>query len=217
MEIQFIYALICPEENIIKYIGKTRDLSIRLQGHINYALRKNHLKGKHEWIRNLHSKKLKPIMIILEQCNENTWQEREEYWIEYYSKQFSLFNKTSGGEDFVFKSGHNPWNKGGGKFSVESRQKMSNSHKGKILESEHKDKISQSLLGKSKSTEHRLNIRKGQGKIVQQWDIEGNLIAEYLASTFAAEAVGCKRESIRDACKGKIKLCKGFKWTFKNQ
>lgn len=112
--------------------------------------------------------------------------------------------------------GNVPWNKGGNKFSEESRRKMSISHTGKVLESEHKKKISQSLVGKSKTNEHKLNIRKAQGRIVQQWTIEGVLINEYPAASFAAEVMECKRESIRDACVGKIKLCKGYKWTYKN-
>ena len=217
MNIQFIYALICPEEGIIKYIGKTKDLRLRLQGHINYALQKSHLNGKHEWIRTLYTKNLKPVMQILEQCTDETWQEREAYWISFYAKTHTLFNKTSGGEDFVFKSGNNPWNKGGGKFSDESRRKMSLSHIGKILSEDQKSKIGESLR-KPKSNEHSMNIMIGKSKkIVQQLDLEDTLIAEFSNTKFAAEAVGCSRESIRDVCDGfkRIKTCKGFKWKYK--
>jgi group I intron endonuclease len=216
MKIQFIYALICPDENQIKYIGKTTDLTIRLKGHINYALRKTHLNGKHEWIRNLHSRGLKPQMIIIEQCDNDNWQERESYWIDFYSKKLILFNKTNGGEDFVFKSGNTPWNQGGGKFSDESRQKMSDSHTGKIITEEQKSKTSAALLGKPKTSEHAMNIRVGLSKkSVLQFDLEDNLIKEHINCAFAAEEMGCKRESIRDACNGRMKKCKGFKWKYK--
>lgn len=216
MNIQFIYALECPEDQVIKYVGKTKDLTVRLQGHINYALRKAHLKGKHEWIRNLKEKGLAPKMVILEQCTDETWKDRETYWIKYYSELTTLFNKTVGGEDFVFKSGNLPWNKGGGHYSEESKLKMRKAKLGGTLRPSHKAKISESSLGKKKTPEHVYNIRLGQGKPVQQWDLDGNLITEYPAATFAAEAMNCKRESIRDACRGRIKICKGFKWTFKN-
>lgn len=215
MKIQFIYALICPIDSTIKYIGKTTDLTVRLQGHLNYALKRDHLQGKHKWLRDLNSQNLKPIVKILEECTNENWQEREIYWIDFYRSITILFNKTHGGEDFVFRSGNNPWNKGGGMYSEESKKKMSDSKLGLTLEESHKNKISQSLLGKSKSSEHILNMRKGHGRKVQQWSLEGELIAEFDAATFAAESIGCKRESIRDACNGKIKICKGFKWTFK--
>ena len=48
-------------------------------------------------------------------------------------------------------------------------------------------------------------------------DLDGNYIQEFPAASFAAESVGCVRESIRDACTGRMKSCKGFKWKFKEQ
>ena len=217
MKIQYIYALICPEDGEIKYIGKTTDPYQRLQGHIAYARRKSHLKGKHEWIRNLYDKDMKPKMMILEKCDDDTWIAQEKYWIEYHSNKTNLFNKTKGGEDFVFKSGHNPWNKGGGCYSDESRAKMSKSASEKTLTEEHKANTSKTMKGVKKSASHVENIRKGLGKKVLQLDLEGNILNEYPAASFAAEAVGCKRESIRDACKGRIKVCKGYKWRLKEE
>ena len=93
---------------------------------------------------------------------------------------------------------------------------MRNSKLGTTLPNEHKSKISATMLGKPKSDAHRKNISIGKGKPVLQWDLEGNFIAEHYSSIEGAKAVGCKRESIRDACTGKMKTCKGFKWTFKD-
>lgn len=216
MKITFIYALKCPEDNIVKYVGKSTDVNKRVVKHLSHAIDNPQLEGKPKWLRELHEKGLSPIVGIIEVCNDSNWEEREIYWISRYKQvNPNLFNKAKGGEDSIFKKNNIPWNKGGGEYSDGTRQKMREAKLGATLPEEQKQKISESLLGKSKSEEHVMNIRKGLGKEVQQWDTNGNLIAEYPAASFAAEAIGCKRESIRDACNGKIKLCKGFKWTLK--
>ncbi len=215
MEKIFIYGLVCPTSEKVQYVGKTKDIEKRLSQHITRAKFMGHLRGKNEWIRALLILNMKPKIKILEECEENNWEEREIYWISYYTNLNPLFNKSVGGEDSIFKLGNIPWNKGGGEYSEGTRKKMSDAKIGTTLPEEHKSNISKSLIGKSKSESHVHNIRVSQGRIVQQFDLEDNLLNEHAATSFAAEAVGCKRESIRDACNGKIKICKGFKWKYK--
>ena len=40
---------------------------------------------------------LKPIIEVIEVCNENNWQEREIYWISYYKERVDLCNHHEGG------------------------------------------------------------------------------------------------------------------------
>ncbi len=124
------------------------------------------------------------------------------------------YNKCPKGTGKI-QVGDIPWNKGGGKYSAESLMKMRLGKLGKTLSDDIKSKMSAASLGKPKSDSHIMNMRIGQGKNVIQMDLEGNHIQEFEATSFAAESVGCARESIRDACKGKMKTCKGFKWKFK--
>lgn len=78
--------------------------------------------------------------------NDLTWEDaivRETFWINYYGRKNNgtgiLTNMTDGGEGTT-----------GRIFSENSKQKISNSHKGKTLTSEQKTKISKGNLGKPK-------------------------------------------------------------------
>jgi hypothetical protein len=93
MEIR-IYALIDPQTNEVRYVGKTkRTLRIRLRAHINDNPKHN--THKFNWIKMLKSDDIEPIIVELEVCNENNWIEREKYWIKQYN---NLTNLTTGGE-----------------------------------------------------------------------------------------------------------------------
>jgi hypothetical protein len=93
-----IYVLIDPRDNQYKYIGKTKnELSKRLRGHIRTT--KKYCKTKKEyWIKSLLDIGLKPHIILLEECEADNWEDREIYWIKYYSKIYNLTNSTEGGD-----------------------------------------------------------------------------------------------------------------------
>lgn len=110
-----IYGLICPLTNEIKYIGKSNNPERRLKDHmwdtrgmdINKAL----------WIKDLKTKKLKPILEILDEVPISTWQYWEEFWILYFKALGAkIFNKRAGNgltyaNHQTFKPGNIPWNK----------------------------------------------------------------------------------------------------------
>ena len=62
----YVYALICPIDNQIRYIGATINPSIRFKQHLKdtYNIRKK------EWIDNLSASNELPEMIILDSFNE---------------------------------------------------------------------------------------------------------------------------------------------------
>ena len=101
-----IYGLIDPRTKEIRYIGKTKfDLNFRLSQHINdaksimegYGRRK--INKKFSWIISLFKKDLSPTMILLEIVSVNdSWIDRERYWIALYKQRYRLTNMTSGGE-----------------------------------------------------------------------------------------------------------------------
>lgn len=144
----FIYALIDPRDNDIRYVGMSKDPIYRLKQHfwksqINKSTYKNH------WLKNLLSNNLYPILEIIEECPEMIWQGRERFWIKYYSYLgCRLTNSTSGGEGLP-------------NLSAESRAKISQKLTGKKLTPEHIKNLSLSHIGKKQTFEHTENIRLG--------------------------------------------------------
>lgn len=91
-----IYTLIDPRNNQVRYIGKSNNPKQRLANHINRS--KSCFNSPiHCWIRKLLSLNLKPILFIQEICNENNWQEREIYWIQYYREKYENITNVSDG------------------------------------------------------------------------------------------------------------------------
>lgn len=110
----YIYTLTDPITNKIRYVGKSINPKQRYSNHINRAkTKKTHTNC---WIYGLLKKSLKPIINIIEECDESNWIDREKYYISLHS---NLTNITIGGE------GTNGWS-----ASKETREKMSESHKG---------------------------------------------------------------------------------------
>lgn len=108
----YIYALIDPRTNEIRYIGKALNTRKRYNSHICGS--KSNKTHKDKWINNLLSCEKKPILEVLETCNEENCAEKEQYWIKYYREQgCDLTNLTDGGEGSV-----NP--------SEETREKLRN-------------------------------------------------------------------------------------------
>lgn len=92
----YIYGLVDPRTNQIRYIGKTTNRKNRLESHIK---NRNSNKEKCDWIDMLLDVGLKPKMKTLEVCNNENWADREKWWIANgYEKGWDLLNKTEGGE-----------------------------------------------------------------------------------------------------------------------
>jgi len=81
-DIAYIYALIDPRTNEVKYIGKTIDPKKRFYQHISERLLYKHYKAK--WIQNLHDQNLRPIFKVLEICPLENYEKREAYHISLY-------------------------------------------------------------------------------------------------------------------------------------
>lgn len=91
-----IYALIDVRTNEIRYIGKTiQTLNKRLCSH--YSIRDDDYTHRANWLREMKGNNLKPIIQLIEEVPENKWEEREIYWIKYYSQIYKLTNTDKGG------------------------------------------------------------------------------------------------------------------------
>lgn len=91
----FIYGL-CGEDGIIRYVGKSYNVNKRKNEHISDSIN-GRCKNKHKnnWIKKLINRNEDINVVILEECAEDTWIEKEKLWI---SKIEKLTNITWGGE-----------------------------------------------------------------------------------------------------------------------
>jgi len=81
-----IYALRDPRDQSLRYIGRTKNLRIRLGGHIAEARSGMDISPpKNAWIRELLDGGLKPGIIVVQCCSEDDAAERERFWIKHYA------------------------------------------------------------------------------------------------------------------------------------
>jgi hypothetical protein len=124
LNMRYIYALLDPSTNQIKYVGQTNDIDRRFNDHLSSSLNKNsesYDTYKARWIRKLLSLDIKPIIKIIEEC-ENLEQSnlKEKYHIERLTNDGCKLT-NSYVNDVT-------------EFSLVTREKMSNAKKGKKLE-----------------------------------------------------------------------------------
>lgn len=121
---RYIYILKDSSNGDIRYVGQTDNLQRRYNSHINSSVNeKSYSYNTHKsfWIRKLINLNLKPLMEVIDTC-ENLEQSnmREKYWIDKLSQDgIKLTNSYM--TDVT-------------EFSIETRKKMSNAKKGKKLE-----------------------------------------------------------------------------------
>ena len=153
--IVYIYGLVDPRDGHFKYVGKTTNARKRLNNHLQpRQLAKNN--PRTAWLKHLLSLGLKPTMVILDEIDEEHWEERERYWIKYFSDiGYELKNSTTGGEGL--ERGH----KMPEGFGANLSRKLSGRAKGE----EHKKHISEALTGQHKPESQRtvLSVAK-QGR-----------------------------------------------------
>lgn len=126
----YIYKLIDPRNNEVRYIGKTINIKRRYKQHL-YDKRKSH---KSSWVQSLRNEKLKPILELLETCDIDNWKERENYWIKQFNNLTNL--KEGGGSDYIRTT------------SDETKEKMRLKYTGRKLSQDWKDNIKESTKNK---------------------------------------------------------------------
>lgn len=100
-EFTYIYGLIDPRTNELRYVGKTIRLNSRIVEHIS----KCHLTNTHKdnWISELIRENLKPIMFVIDVVLTSEWEFWEVHYIEYFkSIGCRLTNIKKGGQSPTF-------------------------------------------------------------------------------------------------------------------
>jgi hypothetical protein len=98
----FIYILIDPRDNQIRYVGKTKNAHHRFYSHTAPSMFKDK-SHKSKWIKKMVEEGFLPILEVIETTDEYNWESREKYWIKYYKDLgYDLTNGTDGGASFKF-------------------------------------------------------------------------------------------------------------------
>ncbi len=159
----YIYALVDPRDQQVRYIGKADDPQKRYWNHLADQER-NH---RTNWIALLRRLGLKPGLVILEAVSVEHWEEAEKRWI---AKFPDLVNGTAGGDSPPDQTGYRHTEESRQRIGAASRMrtrteecrlKIGAAHKGKTISPEHRERLRRSRLGKtfSLSEEAKAKIR----------------------------------------------------------
>lgn len=152
----YIYGLVDPETDEIRYIGKSIRPTERLMNHCN------EVSGCHRsnWIQSLKKCGLKPEMVILERIvGDWPWQESEKRWIAYgRANGWNLVNNTDGGD-------------GVSGLPEETRAKMASTWKGRKHKPESLLKIGAATASRrhSKQTKEKMSAAH-KGRVITWGD-----------------------------------------------
>lgn len=190
-----IYLLRDPELEEVKYIGATSEkyINSRLNGHIKEAFREGDSRSKSDkscWIKSLVSKNLKPEIHILEEVDEDKWEEKEIYYINWYKETgHRLFNIAKGGKDFTYLKG----------------RKQTLEHIKNAQWSRCKPRKKKDLFGIKKKVP------------IEQYTLDGKFIKEYPSALDAYKETGIWKESIRNCMNKRSKSAGKYMWKYKNK
>ena len=118
----------------LRYVGKAVNLKRRLKSHL-HAAKSGVTTHTARWIQSLFQQGDRPRMEVLEEADEQHWEQRERYWIAFYRKAGScLTNLTDGGGGGL---GH--------KVTDSQRRRMSEKMRGRPRPPEYRQRIAQGM------------------------------------------------------------------------
>lgn len=223
METVFIYVLIDPKSNQIKYVGKTTDIKRRLRRHISERFL--HDSYKDRWIRKIVDSNVLLEIEIIDEVDKSNWGYWEKFYISYFKSIGCLLtNGTIGGDE--------PPSTKGRKHTIESRLKMSNTKKGKPIPwlnngiertEEHRQNLSKSCKGRQSPNKGNVYTKEHRDKLsnsstvkkkVKQIDLDGNLVKIWDSISLAERTLQIRH--ISEVCRNVLyhKTTGGFKWEY---
>lgn len=199
MKTVYIYSLTDPFTNEIRYVGKTTNLKRRFRAHLNRSTSNKYHSAV--WIKSLLNKGSEPIINVLEECDENNWETREIYWIDFYRKRYDLTNiLTGGGDTATYGRLGKPW----------TEQQRINNRKArlgmKVIHTEEANKK------RAEGVRKYNNARKIP---VYQYSLDGIFLRKWDSAVDAQNKLGIN--NILRVCKSeRHKMSGGYVWSFKN-
>jgi len=199
-----VYTLICPLEQMIRYIGVTNNTKRRYNEHCNVRrLKKRNNMHKRNWIAKLRKLKLQPEMKILaENLTEDEALKKEKELIALYSKGkwAKLVNQSPGGKMPPKLFGKdNPATRPEVRKKLVARWRERKSKKQYPISIKRPD-IAQFNLTKSKK--------------VKQIGLDGCLITVWPSLSEVERTLGLSKSSISRCCRERRKTVGGYKWEY---
>lgn len=199
-----IYKITSPSNKI--YIGQSRNIKLRWQGHKSDFKNKRHRCKIYNSFKKYgyERHKFEIIHYIDLEVPQNRFDELEQFYIDYYrNNKFELLNMKEAGCY--------------GKHTEETKEKLRNINLGKKLSDETKEKIG----NKSRGNKYRLGVKETidtlikRSKPVMQYSLDGEFIAEFMGGKTAERETGIPQANISENCRGKRKSAGGYLWKFK--
>lgn len=197
-----IYKITSPNNKI--YIGRSSNIEKRFKQYKSFNKSNN---SQIKLIRSFNKYGIENhIFEIIEECLFEELNIKERYWQDYYD-----VISEKGLNLILTKTNEKPT-----VFSIETRIKMSLSHKGKKKKpftKTHIENLSKSHKGKIVSEE----TKNKMGVVILQYDLNLNLINEYKTITEASQNTNIRLSNIQQVCKNKRKTAGGYIWKYKDE
>ena len=185
----FIYGLVDPESQQVRYIGKSIRPEQRLQNHMNEVSNCH----RSHWLQSLKKRGLVPDLVIFESVHgEWPWQESERYWIARGKKLgWPLTNNTSGGDGVdglppeTREKMRKTWL--GRKHKPETLLKLSATSKGRVKTQAMKDHMKTIMSGREITWGDKLSKALRKITLEQEISIRARLANGELNKDLAAE------------------------------
>lgn len=171
MKTTFIYALLDPRTNAIRYVGKADDPHRRWRRHCTETGRTH----RHWWIAQLCATGHKPTLRILEEVPCSEWIQREVWWIAHLRQNgCDLTNHCAGGNgapgispssatrEKIRAGVVRAWQENPRTMSAEHKAAFVSSRAGAIVSEETRAKIRARITGYVRSTETRQRISEAK-------------------------------------------------------
>lgn len=222
-----IYTLSHPITGEVRYVGKTtQSLKRRLNGHIQKSKTTSYYVSN--WIKTLTNTDLKPNIELLDVVNDFEWEFWEQYWIaQCKAWGFKLTNITEGGDHCSRENVTLPSNTKTiyrytllGDFLDEHLSSKKLANKLKVYDSN----IRFAAHNGTSCAGYRfafykvdkLTVTHRVKKAINQYDLEGNFIAEYVSTREACRITGVDYSNIGKVLNRRTHTAGGYSWKFKD-
>ena len=204
----WIYGIVNPITNELRYIGQTVNFNKRKSEHLYRAKTLKSSWYLYNWINSMLSDNIKPEFIIIDEVSIESLDYWEIFYISYFkSIGCNLTNYASGGNS-----------RGGYNHTQEFKDYLSNKYKGrkpwntgKKLSKEHKENI---VKNHRKPKEFSAWYTARSKKKVQQFTKEGVYIKTWESTYEASKVLNIGRKNIGNVLSNYSKTAGGFMWKY---
>lgn len=202
-------------KNGMRYVGQSRNIEKRFGEHLRDDIKLKTRLG--EAIREYGPKNF--ALTILEECKIEELDEKERKWIKELNTFPKEYNMTAGGRDQICDLNKlraipteevvKLWEQGLTIKQIQQKigRSCTNTIKNQLLEEGYKQ---EEIENRGK-----LARAKGTSKIVQQYNLYGDFIAEYYSLNEAKRNTNVSSQNIGKVCRGERASAGGYIWKYK--